>query len=72
MQELNLQLKWKFTLEKTFTTAYLKAIRDKWWFAYKLSDWSLGQKPFEIVETQQQGVQAEVPQIDLPDTELAQ
>lgn len=55
MKELNLQIKWTYTLESKFTTAWLKEIRNKGWFAYKLSDGSLWQKPFDAIVTTDKG-----------------
>ena len=55
MLELNLKVPWKFTLESKFTTAWLKEIRNKGWFAYKLSDGSLWQKPFDAIVTTNKG-----------------
>ena len=55
MKELNLIVPWQYSLESKFTTSWLKEIRNKGWFAYKLSDGSLGQKPFDAIVTTNKG-----------------
>lgn len=36
-----------FKDEKSFTTWYLKQIKDQWWFAHKISDMDTRLKPFD-------------------------
>ena len=49
MKELEVSLKWPFRLEKEFTTAFNKKLKDKWFFVHKLSDWWLGNKPYDCI-----------------------
>ncbi len=47
MQELNLPIKWPYKLESSFTTAWGKMIKDKWWYFDKISDWSIWAKKID-------------------------
>lgn len=38
MKELKVDIKWSFTTEAKFTTAWLKQLRDKWFYCDKISD----------------------------------
>lgn len=49
MKELKVSLKWEYTLESKFTTAYKKALINKWYFAFKIPDWWLSQKPYDMI-----------------------
>ena len=47
MKELQIPIKWKFRLEKDFTTAWLKSLKDKWFYTDKISDWSIWNKKID-------------------------
>ena len=44
MKELLVRLNGNYTLEKQFTTAYLKLLKEKWFYVDKISDWSVWSK----------------------------
>lgn len=45
MQELNTTMKgWPYKLESSFTTAWLKTLKDKWFYVDKISDGSIWTK----------------------------
>ena len=44
MKELLVRLNGNYTLEKQFTTAYLKLLKEKWFYTDKISDWSVWSK----------------------------
>ncbi len=45
MKELNTIMKgWPYKLESSFTTAWLKTLKDKWFYVDKISDGSIGTK----------------------------
>lgn len=48
MNELKIELKGKHKLESSFTTPYLKALKDKWYYVDKVSDASIGTKKVDV------------------------
>jgi len=49
MKNLNFNIKWNFTLESKFTTAFLKEFtKDKKWWAFKIPDLIRTIKPFDF------------------------
>lgn len=49
MNELETSIKWPYKLESSFTTSWLKSLKEKWYFCYKIPDWSLWQKPYDVI-----------------------
>lgn len=49
MEELKIGIKWPYKLEKEFTTAFLKELKKKWYFIYKISDAWIWIKPFDCI-----------------------
>ena len=49
MQEIQTIVPWSFTKEKDFTTAWLKTLKGKWHFVYKLTDASMWKKPYDAI-----------------------
>ncbi len=47
MKELELKIKGPFLLEKSFTTHWLKLLKDKWFYTDKISDGSIGTKKID-------------------------
>ena len=65
MKELEVDLKWPFRLEKEFTTAWLRALKNRWYFAHKLSDGSISSKPYDcIIRTKEATYHTEIKVID--------
>lgn len=47
MLELYTKVKWNFSSEATFTTGWLKSLKQAWHWCYKISDGSMWFKPFD-------------------------
>lgn len=56
MKNFHISIKWKFRLEKDFTSAYLKQWKFLWNYWYKLTDMARVQKPADTILANSDGI----------------